>query len=83
MSVFVMYLIGATLADMARTQKPKRGRPAHTDDPPKLLSTSIPTSVDEMLREMSDKLNRPRSELLADAIRAYARRYPNLKSIKK
>jgi len=48
-----------------------------------LLSTSIPTSVDKMLRELSEEMNRPRSELLADAIRAYARRYPELKSMKK
>ena len=54
--------------------KPKRGRPPHTDDPPVLLSTSIPTSIDHLLRDLSATLQRPRSELLADAIRAYARR---------
>jgi hypothetical protein len=53
----------------------RRGRPAHTDDPPVLLSTSIPSTVDRILRELSDRLERPRSELLAEAIRAYARRF--------
>jgi len=48
-----------------------------------LLSTSIPTSVDAILRELSDKQGRPRSELLADAIRAYARKYRVLKSMNK
>ena len=54
--------------------KSKRGRPPHTDDPPVLLSTSIPTTTDRLLRRLSADLKRPRSELLADAIRAYARR---------
>lgn len=76
---FVTYLIRGMLCGMARTPKPKRGRPAHRDDPPVLLSTSIPTSVDRLLRGMSDALGRPRSELLADAIRAYARRYADIK----
>jgi len=60
---------------MKNAPKPSRGRPPHTDDPPVLLSTSIPTSVDLLLRELAEKLSRPRSELLAEAIRAYARRY--------
>lgn len=68
---------------MIRPVRPKLGRPAHADDPPVLLSTSIPSSVDGTLRDLSAKLGRPRSELLADAIRAYARRYPDLKSMKK
>ena len=63
---------------MARTARPRRGRPAHTDDPPVLLSTSIPTSTDRLLRDMSEKLSRPRSQLLSEAIRAYARRFPEI-----
>jgi len=59
---------------MKHIAKPQRGRPAHTDDPPVLLSTSIPTTTDRLLRRLSADLKRPRSELLADAIRAYARR---------
>jgi hypothetical protein len=68
---------------MAAKRVSKRGRPAHKDDPPVLLSTSIPASADKMLRELSDQIGRPRSELLADAIRAYARRFRTLKSITK
>ena len=83
MSLFVMYFIRARLLDMARTQKPKRGRPAHTDDPPVLLSTSIPGSVDRILRELAVRSGRPRSELIADAVLAYARRFLELKSMKK
>jgi len=59
---------------MVLVKKSKRGRPPHTDDPPVLLSTSIPRSIDRLLRQLSTTLQRPRSELLADAIRAYARR---------
>jgi hypothetical protein len=63
--------------------KQKRGRPAHTDDPPVLLSTTIPTSIDRLLRDLSTRIGRPRSELVADAVRAYARRFPNIKHIQK
>jgi metal-responsive CopG/Arc/MetJ family transcriptional regulator len=68
---------------MTRVPVKKRGRPKHADDPPVLLSTSIPQSVDHLLRELSQQLGRPRSELIADAVRAYARRYPELKPMKK
>jgi hypothetical protein len=68
---------------MKNGTKQKRGRPAHSDDPPVLLSTSIPASADRLLRELSNRLERPRSELLADAIRAYARRYSIIKSMNK
>lgn len=64
---------------MPRAPKPKRGRPAHADDPPVLLSTTIPASSDRLLRELSAKLDRPRSELLAEAIKAYAHLHPILK----
>jgi hypothetical protein len=58
-----------------RTPRAKRGRPAHRDDPPILLSTTIPSSIDRLLREISERLQRPRSELLSEAVRALARRY--------
>jgi hypothetical protein len=59
---------------MARKIKRKPGRPAHHDDPPKLFSTTIPTSAYELLSRISDAQNRPKSEVLADALRAYGRR---------
>jgi hypothetical protein len=57
----------------------RRGRPPHADDPPVFLGTTIPTSVDKLIREISATLGRPKSEILADAIRGYARRFPNIK----
>jgi hypothetical protein len=58
-----------------QTRRPKRGRPAHLDDPPVMVGTTIPKSAAELLKELSERLNRPRSEILADAIRGYARRF--------
>jgi hypothetical protein len=55
------------------------GRPPHLDDPPVLLSTTIPTSVDALLRELSAATGRPRSELLTEAVRIMARRYSTQK----
>ena len=60
---------------MKQPTKRRLGRPAHRDDPPKLFSTTIPTSIYEALDELSRKHGRPKSELLTDAIRAYARRF--------
>jgi len=40
-----------------------------------MVGTTVPTSVLALLKELSERMDRPRSELLADAIRAYARRY--------
>jgi hypothetical protein len=59
---------------MKRSKTKRRGRPAHADDPPKLFSTTIPTSVYGLLCDVSETQRRPKSEVLADAIRAYARR---------
>ena len=59
---------------MKRRTATRRGRPAHADDPPKLFSTTIPTSVYELLCEVAEIQRRPKSEILTDAIRAYARR---------
>ena len=50
------------------------GRPKHKDDPPVILATTIPKSLDRALREHAKVTGRPRSEHLADAIRAYVRR---------
>jgi hypothetical protein len=55
-------------------KKRGRGRPAHSDDPPKLLATTIPTSVYLLLERIADLQKRPKSEILADALRAYGRR---------
>ncbi|HYT73506.1 MAG TPA: ribbon-helix-helix domain-containing protein [Vicinamibacterales bacterium] len=55
--------------------RPRRGRPPHTDDPPVMVGTTVPTSINRLLMDLSRRLGRPRSEILADAIRAYARRY--------
>jgi hypothetical protein len=64
---------------MPTAVRKRRGRPPHTDDPPVFLGTTIPSSIDRMLRDMADRLERPRSEILADAIRAYARRFVTIK----
>jgi len=55
--------------------KSRRGRPRHSDDPPKLFSTTIPESVYKVLDGLARSQGRPKSEILADAIRAYARRF--------
>jgi hypothetical protein len=54
------------------------GRPKHKDDPPVILATTIPKSLDRALREHARVTGRPRSEHLADAIRAYLRRAATL-----
>jgi metal-responsive CopG/Arc/MetJ family transcriptional regulator len=40
-----------------------------------MVGTTIPTSIHTLLDELSQRLQRPRSEVLADAIKAYARRF--------
>jgi hypothetical protein len=62
------------LVSMKHAAKRRMGRPRHADDPPKLFSTTIPTSVYELLCEVAEIQRRPKSEVLTDAIRAYARR---------
>jgi hypothetical protein len=54
-------------------KKRKRGRPKHADDPPVVLATTIPKSLDRALREFAKSSGRPRSEHLAAALRAYLR----------
>jgi len=65
---------------MAARIKRKRGRPAHKD-PPVRFHTSIPTSANKLLRALSQALDRPFSEVLAEAITAYARNHPRLRSL--
>jgi hypothetical protein len=57
------------------SSKRPRGRPAHVTDPPVLLATTIPESLDRLLREIARETGRPRSEHLVRALRAYCRRY--------
>jgi hypothetical protein len=60
---------------MKRIVKAKRGRPRHVDDPAHQFSTTIPDSVRVLLTELSEVQQRPKSEVISDAIRAYARRF--------
>jgi hypothetical protein len=66
-----------------KTTLAKKGRPAHTDDPPRMVGTTVPESVIGLLNQLTIRLERPKSEILSDAIRAYARRYPAKKHMKK
>jgi hypothetical protein len=59
---------------MKKKPQRTRGRPAHRDDPPKLFSTTIPESVYTLLSAIATMQNRPKSEVLTDALRAYGRR---------
>ena len=68
---------------MPRTTRPRRGRPPHWDDPPKLFSTTIPSSVYALLCEISERQRRAKSEILTDAIRGYARRFDELRHMSK
>lgn len=62
----------------ASTVPRKRGRPPHTDDPPKLFSTTIPESAYTLLATLAEAQHRTKSEILTDALRAYARRFTDL-----
>ena len=55
-----------------KQQQRRYGRPRHSDRP-KLFSTTIPESVYALLCEIAEIQRRPKSEVLTDAIRAYAR----------
>jgi hypothetical protein len=52
------------------------GRPRHDDDPPKLFSTTIPSSIYRLLVDLSARHRRTKSAILTEALRAYARRFP-------
>lgn len=54
-----------------------RGRPRNPDRP-KLFSTTLPTSVYTLLVDLADLQHRTKSEILADALKAYARRFEKL-----
>ena len=59
----------------AKRTKPRgRGRPPNLD-PPKLFSTTLPESVYELLCDLADAQHRTKSEILTDALKAYARRF--------
>ncbi len=56
--------------------KKKRGpgRPKR-DDPPKMLATTIPESLYDAFRAFAKASDRPQSEHLADALRAYLKKH--------
>jgi len=65
------------MAGMTPTKRAKRrtrGRPANLD-PPKLFSTTLPSTVYEMLSKLAEAQHRTKSEILTDALHAYARRF--------
>ena len=59
----------------AKRVKPRgRGRPANLDKP-HLFSTTLPESVYTLLSDLAEAQHRTKSEILTDAVRAYARRF--------
>jgi hypothetical protein len=52
----------------------KPGRPPNLD-PPHLFSTTVPKSIYKLLSQLADAQHRTKSEVLTDALRAYARRF--------
>jgi hypothetical protein len=68
------------MAGMTPTKRAKRrtrGRPANLD-PPKLFSTTLPSTVYDMLAKLAEAQHRTKSEILTDALHAYARRFNDL-----
>lgn len=64
-----------TLRFMASAkQVSRRGRPPNLD-PPRLFSTNLPESVYGLLSRLAEAQHRTKSEVLSDALRAYARRF--------
>jgi hypothetical protein len=61
-------------------KKRGRGRPKHSEDPPVILATTIPKSLDRALREHAKLTGRPRSEHLSEAIRAYLKQGTSTKT---
>jgi metal-responsive CopG/Arc/MetJ family transcriptional regulator len=55
----------------------RRGRPKNIDEAI-LFSTTLPKSVLELLDKLSKLQRRTKSEILSDAVRAYARRFTDL-----
>ena len=63
------------VTEKSAAKRNRPGRPAHSDDPPKIFSTTLPESVHELLSDIAKRQKRPKSEILAEAVRAYARRF--------
>jgi len=61
-------------ADRPSGAKRGRGRPRHLD-PPKLLATNLPTSIYDLLADLSVALRRTKSQVLTEAIQAYAAKH--------
>jgi hypothetical protein len=61
-------------ADRPSSVKRRRGRPRHLD-PPKLLATNLPISVYSLLSDLAAALRRTKSQILTEAIQAYAAKY--------
>jgi hypothetical protein len=80
--VAVSHMFYVTIRCMKTRAGGRRGRPAHLDDPPVMVGTTVPRSVYRLLNDLSVRLNRPKSEILADAIRSYSRRTCVIKHIK-
>jgi hypothetical protein len=51
-----------------------QGRPRHLD-PPKLLATTLPLSVYRLLDDLAEALRRTKSQILVEALQAYAAKY--------
>jgi len=62
------------MAVVATAKRPKLGRPKNID-PPKLFSTTLPTTTYRLLSALSEAQHRTKSEVLTDALRAYSRRF--------
>ena len=60
-----------------RSKRRRPGRPANLD-PPKLFSTTLPSTVYDMLAKLAEAQRRTKSEILTDALHAYARRFNDL-----
>ena len=61
-------------ADRPSGAKRGPGRPRHLD-PPKMLATNLPTSVYSLLSDLAAALRRTKSQVLTEAIQAYAAKY--------
>ena len=57
-----------------RARRKGRGRPKNIDEA-KIFSTTLPISIHTLLGKLSEAQHRTKSEILTDAVRAYARRF--------
>jgi hypothetical protein len=64
---------------MPAKTRTRKGRPAHTDDPPVPFATTLPKSVVRTLNALHDQVKRPRSEIIAKALQLYAQTHHLLK----